>query len=103
MSAYRVSAAVRAVEPELIRIRRDLHAHPELGFEEKRTAAIVAKRLRALGLPVVTGVAKTGVVGLLRGKLPGPTVLYRADMDALPIAEENDVPYRSRHKGVMHA
>lgn len=103
MPPFSLSPAVRAVEPELIRIRRDLHAHPELGYREKRTSALVAKRLRALGLSVVTGVAKTGVVGLLRSGRPGPTVLYRADMDALPIAEENDVPYRSRHKGVMHA
>lgn len=103
MPSFHISDAVRAVEPELIRIRRDIHAHPELGYQEKRTSALVARRLRALGLPVVTGIAKTGVVGLLRGKLPGPTVLYRADMDALPIEEENDVPYRSRHKGVMHA
>ncbi len=98
-----VSPEVRAATPELIRIRRDLHAHPELGFQEFRTAARVAKRLRALGLEVKTGIAKTGVVGLLRGARPGPVVLWRADMDALPVLEENDVPYRSRTRGVMHA
>ena len=100
---YAISAPVRAIEPEMIRVRRWLHAHPELGFQERETSAFVAKRLRALGLEVRTGIAKTGVMGLLRGARPGPTVLYRADMDALPIVEENAVAYRSRRKGVMHA
>lgn len=88
---------------ELIETRRDLHAHPEPGFEEVRTSGIVAQRLRDLGLEVRTGVAKTGVVGLLKGGRPGPVVLLRADMDCLPIEEENDVPYRSRNPGFMHA
>ena len=77
---------------ELIETRRDLHAHPELAFEEVRTARIVAERLRALGLEVRTGVGKTGVLATVRGAGPGKTVLLRADMDALPIQEENDVP-----------
>ncbi|MFQ5916125.1 MAG: M20 family metallopeptidase [Nitrospinota bacterium] len=96
------SESARAAE-EAIEIRRDLHAHPELGYQEKRTAGIVADRLESLGLEVITGVAKTGVVGLLRGEKPGKTILVRADMDALPIQEENDVPYRSQNAGVMHA
>jgi amidohydrolase len=94
---------------ELVATRRDLHTHPELGFEEHRTASIIAGRLRALGYDVKTGVGRTGVVGLLRGAAaaagdrPERTVLLRADMDALPIAEANDVPYRSTAAGVMHA
>ena len=96
-----------AVSPELfaetVAIRRDLHAHPELAFEEKRTAEIVAARLRALGLDVHTGIGGTGVVGLLAGAHPGPTIMLRADMDALPMPEENDVPYVSRNAGVTHA
>jgi len=88
---------------ELIDTRRDLHAHPELAFEEVRTAKIVADRLRALGLEVRTGVGRTGVLATVRGARPGKTVLLRADMDALPIQEENDVPYRSQNPGKMHA
>ena len=89
---------------ELVAIRRDLHAHPELAFQEVRTAGIVAGRLGELGYEVVTGVGKTGVVGLLAGEQSGDrTVLIRFDMDALPIHEENDVPYRSQAPGVMHA
>jgi len=88
---------------EMVQVRRDLHAHPETAFEEVRTSALVAERLRALGLGVKTGVGGTGVVASLRGGSPGKTVLLRADMDALPIQEENDVPYRSRHDGKMHA
>jgi amidohydrolase len=96
-----------AISPELfadtVAIRRDLHAHPELAFEETRTAGIVAERLRALGLDVHTGIGGTGVVGVLAGAQPGPTIMLRADMDALPMPEENDVPYASRNAGVTHA
>src|SRR5439155_8543858 len=88
---------------EIAAVRRDLHAHPELAFEETRTAARVAGRLRALGLEPRTGVGKTGVLATVSGGRPGPTVLLRADMDALPIQEENDVPYRSSVPGRMHA
>jgi amidohydrolase len=88
---------------ELVATRRDLHAHPELGFEEVRTAGIVAARLRALGLEPRTGVGRTGVLARITGGQPGKTVLLRADMDALPIVEENDVPYRSQQPGTMHA
>jgi len=92
--------------PDLIAMRRDLHEHPELAFEEVRTSGIVAQRLKALGLEVQTGVAKTGVVGLLRGGASEPdakTLAIRADMDALPILEENDIEYRSQIEGKMHA
>jgi amidohydrolase len=88
---------------ELIAVRRDLHQHPELGFEEVRTSGIVAAKLRAMGLEPRTNVGRTGVVATLRGARPGRTVLLRADMDALPIQEENDTPYRSNSPGKMHA
>jgi len=88
---------------ELIAVRRDLHQHPELGFEEVRTSGIVATKLRALGLQPRTSVGRTGVVATLTGGKPGRTVLLRADMDALPIHEENDTPYRSQSDGKMHA
>jgi amidohydrolase len=84
-------------------LRRDFHAHPELGFKEIRTAGIVAKELTALGLEVHSGIAGTGVVALLEGKKPGPVVLVRADMDALPIREETGAAYSSQNPGVMHA
>jgi amidohydrolase len=88
----------------LIRTRRDLHRHPELGFQEHRTAAIVAERLRAAGYEVQTGIAETGVVGTLRGGAgDGPTVLLRADMDALPIHEETTHDFVSTVPGQMHA
>ncbi|MFN7971143.1 MAG: amidohydrolase [Acidobacteriota bacterium] len=93
----------RHLVSEIVETRRDLHRHPELGFCENRTAGIVAERLRGLGLEVRTGVAKTGVVGLLRGARPGKTLLVRADMDALPLPEERETPYRSQVESVMHA
>lgn len=92
--------------PDLIAMRRDLHEHPELSFEEVRTSGIVAQRLRSIGLEVQTGIAKTGVVGLLRGGASKPgakTIAIRADMDALPIHEMNDIDYRSTVEGKMHA
>jgi len=92
-----------ALKGRLTRIRRDLHAHPELAFHEERTARCVAEMLRAAGVEVKTGVGGTGVVGLLRGKGARRTVALRADMDALPLQEANDAPYRSRNAGVMHA
>lgn len=86
----------------LVATRRDLHQHPEIGFEETRTGAIVAERVRALGYDVQTGVGKTGVVALRSGG-KGRCVMIRADMDALPVEETNDVSYRSKHAGKMHA
>lgn len=91
---------------ELVEIRRDLHMHPELGFEEFRTAEFIEGYLRDLGLEPVR-MTKTGVVAVLEGTAPGaaegPTLMLRADIDALPIKEENDVPYKSQNDGVMHA
>ena len=110
--AAEIDAAIAAVQPQLIAWRRDLHAHPELGNREVRTAGIVAAHLRSLGFDDVrTGVAVTGVVGVLRGALPGPVVALRADMDGLPVAERTDVPFASKERttwngetvGVMHA
>jgi len=106
-----LDAAIAAIEPALLEWRRDLHEHPELGNREFRTAGIVAAHLRGLGLEVRTGVAHTGVVGVLTGALPGPVVALRADMDGLPVQERVDLPFASRVKtqwngeevGVMHA
>lgn len=92
-----------ALVDDVVAVRRHLHMQPELGFEEQRTAAFVAQRLRALGFEVHEGIATTGVVGVMRGTRPGRTIMLRADMDALPITEESDHAYRSRIDGVMHA
>jgi amidohydrolase len=88
---------------EVVLLRRDLHMHPELGFHEFRTAGIVAERLRSLGFDVHEGIGTTGVVAVMRGEKPGRTIMLRADMDALPIAEERDHAYRSQVAGAMHA
>jgi len=106
-----VDRRVPQVVEKVVAWRRDIHAHPELSNRETRTADIVAQELRALGLEVRTGVAHTGVVGVLRGGKPGPVVALRADMDALPVTEEVDVPFASKVRatyngqevGVMHA
>lgn len=89
---------------ELVRYRRHLHAHPELSLHEHATAAFVERELRAVGIDEIrTGVGGTGVLATLRGDAPGPVTLLRADMDALPMEEDSDAPYRSRQPGVMHA
>jgi hippurate hydrolase len=95
---------ISAIEPELIAIRQDLHAHPETGFEERRTAGIVASTLRGWGLDVTDGVGRTGVVATLKGKQPGTrSIGLRADMDALNIKEATGLPYASTISGKMHA
>jgi amidohydrolase len=101
MSSLAVEVARR--EHEMVSLRRDLHRHPELAFGERRTAEIVAERLHRAGLEVTTGVGGTGVIGVLRGDLPGRTIGWRADMDALPLVEAVDVPFASAAPGVMHA
>lgn len=111
ITATELDSAARAIQPKVIEWRRDFHAHPELSNREVRTAAAVAKQLRALGLEVKTGLGVTGVAGLLRGAKPGRTLALRADMDALPVTEKTDVPFKSKVTtqfrgetvGVMHA
>jgi amidohydrolase len=99
----RIRDAAEAIEARLVAIRRDIHAHPELAFEEVRTAGIVAAELARLGIPHRTGVGRTGVVGVIEGGRPGPTLAIRGDMDALPIHEETGLPFASTVAGKMHA
>jgi amidohydrolase len=99
----RIREAVSAMERSLVAIRRDLHAHPELAFEETRTAGVVAAELARLAIPHRTGLGRTGVVGVIEGGRPGPTLAIRADMDALPIHEDTGLPYASTVAGKMHA
>ena len=106
-----IDKEVKSVENKVIEWRRDIHKHPELGNRETRTAATVAKHLKSLGMQVETDIAHTGVVGFLKGAKPGPTVMLRADMDALPVTEKADVPFKStivtkymgEEVGMMHA
>jgi amidohydrolase len=107
----RLDKAAESTLPHVVAWRRELHAHPELGNREVRTSAFVAEQLRAMGFEVRTGIAKTGVVALLRGGKPGPVVALRADMDGLPVTEETGLPFASKERGeyngrevgVMHA
>ncbi|PDT86494.1 M20 aminoacylase family protein [Sinorhizobium sp. BJ1] len=99
----KISAAISNSLPELVAIRRDLHAHPELGLEERRTSAFIAQHLEALGYMVTTGLAKTGVVGTLRNGTGARSIGIRADIDALPIHEETGLDYASKTPGLMHA
>ena len=109
--AAEIDAQVAKVMPQVVTWREDIHQHPELGNREVRTAKLVAEHLRSLGLEVRTGIAKTGVVGILKGGKPGPVVALRADMDALPVTEQVDLPFKSTVRttyngmdvGVMHA
>lgn len=84
-------------------IRRDLHMHPELGFQEVRTSAVIARELREIGLEISTGIAKTGVIAMIEGAQPGPVIMLRFDIDALPITEQTGAEYASQNPGVMHA
>src|SRR5688500_14597294 len=109
--ATEVDRRAAAVNPKVIAWRRDVHEHPELGNQEVRTAKLVADHLRSLGMEVRTGVAHTGVVGVLKGGKSGPVVALRADMDALPVTEQSNLPFASKVRstyngqevGVMHA
>ncbi|MEO6876900.1 MAG: amidohydrolase, partial [Gemmatimonadaceae bacterium] len=106
-----IDARTIAVTPKVVAWRHDIHQHPELSFQETRTAALVAAHLRSLGLEVTTGVGGNGVIGVLRGGHPGPVVGLRAEMDALPVSEPGTLPYKSTVRavyngqdvGVMHA
>jgi metal-dependent amidase/aminoacylase/carboxypeptidase family protein len=93
---------IASLEKELTAWRRDIHAHPELGFEEQRTSDFVAGKLAEFGIEVHRGIGRTGVVGVLKSGTK-KSIGLRADMDALPIQEENDFAHRSRHAGRMHA
>jgi amidohydrolase len=99
----RLSPDVRALADEVVALRRDFHQHPELLFDLPYTSGRVADYLEALGLEVKKGIGQSGVVGVLRGARPGPTVMYRADMDALPLLEETGYEYASKTPGLMHA
>ena len=95
---------IKAIKNKIIKTRRDFHKHPELSFQEHRTSEIVAKQLEDFGIEnVERNIGKTGVVGILKGIKKGKTIALRADMDALPIQETGNVPYKSIHDGVMHA
>ena len=95
--------AIRQLQSDLSVWRRALHQKPELGFQERLTATFIQQRLQSWGISYEAGIAETGIVAVLQGEQPGPVLAIRADMDALPILEENQVPYRSQHDGVMHA
>ncbi|HWV24517.1 MAG TPA: amidohydrolase, partial [Thermomicrobiales bacterium] len=104
--AKNLTADIDEIMPGMVADRRWLHENPELGFQEHKTSEFVRQRLESLGVDDIrTGIAQTGITALIRGTKPGPerVVLLRADMDALPLTEENDVDYRSRTDGVMHA
>ncbi|MFP5273750.1 M20 family metallopeptidase [Coleofasciculus sp.] len=94
---------IRALESQLVEWRRRLHQHPELGFTEHLTSAFVSQKLQEWGIEHQTGIAQTGIVAIIKSDRTGPVLAIRADMDALPVQEENDVPYRSQHDGIMHA
>jgi amidohydrolase len=98
-----IKSHVQACKDRVIAVRRDLHRIPELAYTEEKTSAYAAEYLQREGLAVTTGIARTGVVGLLETGRPGPCLLIRADMDALPIAEKTGLPFASEHPGVMHA
>ncbi len=103
MSRPDFHVVAHALQEQLIEDRRDLHMHPELGFQEHRTAGIIAKRLRSLGYEVTEGLAETGVTGVIPPRNGGKLVMLRFDMDCLPIKEQNEVDYRSLTEGNMHA
>lgn len=99
----RIRPAIQALQPTLVELRRRLHQHPELSFREQLTAELVSQKLQEWGIEHQTGIAKTGIAAIINSNQPGPVLAIRADMDALPIQEENEVPYRSQHDGIMHA
>ena len=98
-----VRLALRSLHPQVMTWRRQIHQHPELGFAETLTAQFIHEKLTQWDIPHEIGIAKTGIVALVRGDRPGPVLAIRADMDALPIHEENDLDYKSKHPGKMHA
>ena len=103
MEKEKVTMLAQDVFPKVVELRRLIHQHPELSNKEEKTAALVAKTLRELGIDVQENVGGYGVVGLIKGKGPGKTIGLRADMDALPLQEQTGLPYASGTDGVMHA
>ncbi|WP_125152878.1 M20 metallopeptidase family protein [Clostridium rectalis] len=99
----KIDELVNSYIDDIIKIRRDIHNNPELGMNEVRTSEVVEKNLQGLGLDIKTGIGNTGVVAVLSGKNSGKTLLLRADMDALPLNEVTDIPFKSRNAGIMHA
>lgn len=103
VAADKICSHIKSFLPEMVALRHDLHAHPELAYEERRTGDIVAKLLEKWGYEVARGIGKTGIVGTLRVGKGKKTIGLRADMDALPIDEKSNLAYASRNNGVMHA
>ncbi len=103
INAEAIAREAKEIEGEIIKNRRELHSNPELSYKEFQTSKFVAEKLKQLGIEVKTGVGGTGVVGILRGSRPGKVIGLRADMDALPVKEEVDLPFKSKNDGVMHA
>src|SRR5271169_738810 len=104
MSSIDFESEAKNLEPEIIKIRRDLHENPELSFMEQRTSKVVVGHLKRLGIEVKTDIGGThGVLGILKGGKDGRVVGLRADMDALPVTEDVDLPFKSKNPGVMHS
>jgi len=95
LNCPQIRLAIRCLQPQLVHWRRQIHQKPELGFQEHLTASLISQTLTKYGIDHQTGIAGTGIVATIAGSQPGPVLALRADMDALPIAEENQVPYRS--------
>ena len=98
-----IRSEIRLCQSKLVQWRRQFHIQPELGFQEQATGAFIAKTLTEIGIPHQTGIARTGIVATITSPYPGPVLAIRSDIDALPIQEENEVPYRSQNNGIMHA
>jgi amidohydrolase len=103
LNQSRIRLDIRSLQLQLVHWRRQLHQRPELGFQEQLTAELISQTLTKYSIAHQTGIAGTGIVATIAGEQPGLVLAIRADMDALPIEEENEVPYRSRHPGQMHA
>jgi amidohydrolase len=103
INSSQIRLEIRSLQTRLVEWRRRFHQRPELGFQEQLTSEFIAQKLTEMGVEHQTGIAKTGIVAIIKGDRPGPVLAIRADMDALPIQEQNEVPYRSQHDGIMHA
>jgi amidohydrolase len=103
LALSQIRLEIRALQSQLVKWRRKFHQRPELAFQEQLTSEFISQKLQAMGIKHQTGIAKTGIVAIIESNSPGPVLAIRADMDALPIQEENEVSYRSEHDGIMHA